>query len=117
MAELTGGDGQIHACPECSGEFLDGSQLNALLLHSNLPGVDSLGGRESPEGPVGTCPTCQVDMVRIEKRGTDMYYEACGDCGFIFAPLEPPAPTEFEGARKRLVDYFRGFTAKKAGAR
>jgi len=117
MSELTGGDAQIHACPECSGAYLDGSQLNALLLHSNLPGVDSLGGRESPDGAEGTCPTCGVDLVRVEQRATAMFYEACEDCGFVYVPLDAPTATELEGARKNTVKYFRDFTAKKPGGR
>jgi len=115
MGTLGEGDGVVHACGSCGGSFLDGSQLNALLLHSGLAGVDSLGGRESPDGPPGTCPTCQVDLRRIEHRSTAMYYEACEDCGFIFVPLDPPASTELEPARAQLVSYFRRFTAKKPG--
>jgi Zn-finger nucleic acid-binding protein len=117
MAELADGDAQVHVCPECSGAYLDGSQLNALLLHSNLPGVDSLGGREAPDPAEGTCPTCGVDLVRVEQRATEMFYEACEDCGFVYVPLDAPAATELEGARKGIVKYFRAFTAKKPGGR
>src|SRR5207249_11539117 len=103
MAELSEAGLQVHACPECAGAYLEGAQLNALLLHANLPGVDSLGGREAPDGPPGTCPACRVDLAVFERRGTALFYEACEDCGFMFVPLEPPAAAVVEAARRRLA--------------
>jgi Zn-finger nucleic acid-binding protein len=112
MAELNDGELTIHACPGCSGAFLEGAQLNALLLHANLPGVDSLGGRASPEAEC-TCPSCNIELVRVEKRATSMFYEACEGCGFMFVPLDEPAPEALDAARARTVQYFREFTASK----
>ena len=89
MAELVSpGDERIYACAEC-GEWLDGTQLNALLLHSNLPGVASLGGRLAPDDATGTCPTCRVSLVRLE-RSPELFYEVCEDCGWIFFPFDAP---------------------------
>ena len=117
MAEFASGDDRVHVCAEC-GEWVDGAQLNALLLHTNLPGVASLGGRVAPDQATGTCPTSAVSQVRVEQgtRGTDNYYEMCEDCGSIFLPFDPPAATDFEGARARLVEGIKRFTAKKSAA-
>ena len=115
MAELVGpGDERLHVCNDC-GEWLDGTQLNALLLHSNLPGIASLGGRVVPDEATGTCPTCRVSLVRLE-RG-DLFYEACEECGWVFFPFDPPAAADFSAARVRLVEAVSGFLGKKAGGR
>jgi Zn-finger nucleic acid-binding protein len=116
MAELvSANDERIYACAEC-GQWLDGAQLNALLLHSNLPGIASLGGRLVPEDATGTCSTCRVSLVRLEQR-SGLFYEVCEDCGWIFFPFDPPAATDFEAARQRLVDAVTLFIGKKPAVR
>ncbi len=116
MTELVSpGDERIHVCAEC-GQWLDGTQLNALLLHSNLPGIASLGGRVVPDDATGTCPTCKVSLVRIEQNGGE-FYEVCEDCGWIFLPFDPPAAADFDAARARLVAGVTSFIGKKGGAR
>ncbi|GEM_PF-1505804 len=111
MAELVSpGDERIYACEEC-GQWVDGAQLNALLLHSNLPGIASVGGKLAPDDATGTCPTCRVSLVRLEQ-GNE-FYEVCEDCGFIFFPFDPPAATDFDAARQRLVDAVRAFIGQK----
>ena len=115
MAELVSpGDEKIYACAEC-GQWLDGTQLNALLLHSNLPGIASLGGRLVPDEATGTCPTCKVSLVRLEQalRGGDLFYEVCEECGWIFFPFDPAAAADFDAARVRLLQAVTGFIAKK----
>ena len=113
MTELESGDDRLYVCPECAGEWIEGSQLNALLLHANLAGVDSLGGRAAPDAETGTCGTCHVDLVRIEQaRKNPLGYEACADCGFIFVPFEPASAADFEAARKRLMGFFKTFGAR-----
>ena len=117
MAELASGDDRLHVCADC-GEWIDAAQLNALLLHANLPGVASIGGRLAPEQATGTCPTCRVSLVRLEKgqRGGDDFYEVCEDCGSVFSPLDPPPATEFEAGRARLVEAVKRLTAKKGAS-
>ena len=114
MAEVVSpNDERVFVCAEC-GQWLDGTLLNALLLHSNLPGVASLGGRLAPDDATGTCPTCRVGLARLE-RG-DLFYEVCEECGWIFFPFDPPEAATFDAARARLVDAVTGFLGKKAGA-
>ncbi|MBS1153053.1 MAG: hypothetical protein H6Q89_4751 [Myxococcaceae bacterium] len=115
MAELAGpGDERIHVCAEC-GQWLDGTQLNAVLLHSNLPGVASLGGRLAPDEATGTCSTCRVGLARLEQRSGE-FYEVCEDCGWVFFPFDPPAAADYDAARAGLVEAVRRFIGKKAGA-
>ena len=114
MTELVGpGDERIYACATC-GLWLDGTQLNALLLHSNLPGLASLGGRLLPDDATGTCSTCRVSLVRLESR--DRHYEVCEECGWIFFPFDPPAVETFEAARARLVEAVTAFLGKTGRA-
>lgn len=111
MAELAGpNEERVHVCAEC-GQWLDGAQLNALLLHSNLPGIASLGVRLAPDDATGTCSTCRVSLIRLEKG--DLFYEACEECGWTFFPFDAPAAETFDAARARLVEAVRGFVGKK----
>jgi Zn-finger nucleic acid-binding protein len=117
MSELARDDEKVHVCADC-GQWVDGAHLNALLLHANLPGVDSLRGKIAPEEATGTCSTCGVSLVRVEhgQRGSELFHEVCEDCGSIYVPLDPPAAEDFAAACNRLVDFFRGLSAKKAAA-
>jgi predicted RNA-binding Zn-ribbon protein involved in translation (DUF1610 family) len=113
MTELESGDDRLYVCPECAGQWVEGAQLNALLLHANLPGVDSQGGRVMPDAETGTCGTCNVDLMRIEQaRKGPLAYEACADCGFIFVPFEPGSAADFEAAHLRLMGFFKKFAAR-----
>lgn len=114
MAELVSpSDECIHACAEC-GQWLEGTQLNALLLHSNLPGIASLGGRLVSDDATGTCGACRVSLVRLESG--HLFYEVCEECGWIFFPLDPPRAATFDVARARLVEAVTAFLGKRAGA-
>lgn len=118
MTELAHEEERVHVCAAC-GEWIDGAHLNALLLHANLPGVDSLRGRIAPEDATGTCGSCGVSLVRVEhgQRGSDEFHEVCEDCGSIYVPLDPPPAATFEAACTRLVDFFRALSARKVSAR
>ena len=117
MTELAHEEERVHVCATC-GEWIDGAHLNALLLHANLPGVDSLRGKVVPEEATGTCSTCGVSLVRVEhgQRGGVHFHEVCEDCGSIFVPLDPPVAETFDAACERLVAFFRGLSARKAAA-
>ena len=116
MAELVSpNEEKINVCAEC-GEWIDGALLNAILLHSNLPGIASLGGRLVPEDATGTCPNCKVSLIRLEKNA-DVFYEVCEDCGGMFFPFDPPAAETYDAARARLVQGVALFIGKKPCAR
>jgi rubredoxin len=118
-SDLAGDDEHVFACPEGDGLWVDGSQLNALLLHSGLPGLDSLGGRADPDAVTGTCRGCGVSLARIEQTGRReaLVYETCEDCGFVFVPDDGPVPAEVAAARANLVSFFKRFSVKTAAKR
>jgi hypothetical protein len=117
--ELTSFHEEPHAplqwCAGCNGAWMDFSDLNRLLLHSNLPGLESLGGRLSPEGSGVTCADCQLDLARIENgdRHAPRYYLTCESCGGSFVPFEDDAAPDAASARTAIVAAFRQFAAKK----
>lgn len=117
--DLADGDEHVFACPDCAGLWVDGSQLNALLLHESLPGLSSQGGRVDPDATTGTCRTCGVNMVRIEQAGRRdaLSYETCEDCGFVSVPPDEEVAANLSAARARLVSFFRRFSAKTAAAK
>ena len=116
MAEIEGDEEQLRVCQECGGFRVGVSELNRLLLHNNLPGIESLGGRVLKDAATAVCRTCQVDLTCFEggDRNDPQLYEMCEECGCIFvagggAPIAGP-----EAAQRELVAYFRTFAAKKA---
>src|SRR3954465_3785423 len=96
LTDLAADDEHVFACPDCSSAWVDGSQLNALLLHAGLPGLDSLGGRADPDADTGTCANCGVSLTRIEQAGRRdaLTYEVCVDCGFVFVPGDGQVPAD-----------------------
>lgn len=107
MAELESEDVSLQRCQECSGVFIDPTDLNRLLLRNLLPVLDRLGGRENLEEISVTCPECSVDMTVIEgddKRG--LKYEACESCGGIWIDLED-GEEEMAAVESAIVDLFR----------
>jgi Zn-finger nucleic acid-binding protein len=104
------GDEQISVCAECSGLWVEVGSLNRLLLHNNLGGLESLGGRLSRDGSEAVCRECRIDMTRIEKK--EEFYETCEGCGnaFIYAQGEP-AQNEAE-AQELMVEAFHAFSGR-----
>lgn len=121
MTGLEGAELPLHKCGECGGLWLDVADLNGLLLHSNLPGLETLGGKVNAEALTGTCPSCQVDMVSVE--GGDRHnlqaYDSCESCGGIFLESEFKNATDFQSTQKDIIEFFRRFSGKakkKAGS-
>ena len=65
MGELDG-EAALRRFEQCFGLWIDVTDLNRLLLHNNLPGLESLGGKVDAEALTGQCPECQVDLVRVD---------------------------------------------------
>jgi predicted RNA-binding Zn-ribbon protein involved in translation (DUF1610 family) len=119
LTDLAAEDEHVFACPDCAGLWVDGSQLNALLLHNTLPGLDSMGGRADPDADTGTCHTCGVSLVHIDApaRRDSLSYECCEDCGFVAVPDGDSVPADIAAASASLVSFFRRFSAKPAAAK
>jgi Zn-finger nucleic acid-binding protein len=118
MSELTGDDNTIQRCGDCGGVWTDGTDLNRILLHANLPSMTALGGRVNAEEIAGSCPVCHVDLVVVE--GGEkwmMHYDTCESCGGIWVELvddddDLPESVDFRAAEKGLVGFFARFRKK-----
>ena len=104
----------LRVCSECGGVTAELADLTPILLHNNLPGIEALGGRVVPDGDVGECPTCQVDLTLFEggDRLAPQYYEVCEECGRIF--IAGDSLDEGLAPEPKVVTFFRKFAVKKA---
>ena len=117
MGELEG-ETTLRRCGQCFGLWIDVADLNRVLLHNNLPGLESLGGRVDAEALTGQCPECQVDLVRVDggERQHRLHYDTCESCGGIFLESEFKDAKDATVAFEEIVDFFKGFSAKKKRA-
>ena len=115
MADLEGENSTVRKCGECGGLWIDVSDLNRVLLHHNLPGLESLGGKMDPEALTGQCPECLVDLVRINggARNHPLSYDTCESCGGTFLESEFQDATDIKVAYDEIVDFFKIFTTRK----
>ena len=115
MANLEGNDTSVAKCGSCGGLWIDVADLNRVLLHHNLPGLESLGGKLQPEALTGQCPECQVDLVTVEggDRHHPLQYDTCESCGGIFLESEFKDATDIKAAFEEIVDFFVRFSSKK----
>jgi len=115
MADLEGDGSTVRKCGTCGGLWIDVSDLNRVLLHHNLPGLESLGGKMDPNALTGQCPECLVDLVRINggDRNHPLSYDTCESCGGTFLESEFQDATDIKVAYNEIVDFFNHFIAKK----
>ena len=66
MEELSGDDMSLQRCGNCEGLWTDVAELNRILLHNNLHGLESMGGRPNPGELSRICPKDHCDMIVIE---------------------------------------------------
>ena len=115
MAELEAEDQVIRTCDGCGGLWLNVADLNRILLHHNMPGLESLGGKVNPEALTGQCSDCLVDLVSVA--GGDKHqalkYDTCESCGGIFLEAAFEDAPDFKGAVAVIVGFFNRFSKKK----
>jgi Zn-finger nucleic acid-binding protein len=117
MSEITRDAGALQRCADCGGLWVDVTDLNKILLHSNLPALSALGGFVNADEITGMCPACNVDMVVVEggeKRSVS--YDTCESCGGIWVDGDeddPPAELEWKGAENQIVQFFKSFAKKR----
>ncbi len=117
MSEITREDGALQRCAECGGLWVDGGDLNKILLHANLPSLSAIGGYVNVEEISGMCPACRVDLVVVEggeKRS--VAYDTCESCGGVWVDGDSDEPAEtIDGktAEEEIVGFFRRFAKKK----
>ncbi len=119
MVALEGDDQTLRKCGECGGLWIDVSDLNRTLLHNNLPGLDSLGGKVDPEADTGACPDCHVDLTRVVggAKNHPLSYDTCESCGGIFLESEFKDVSDFASAQKEIVQFFDQFSGRPAKKR
>jgi Zn-finger nucleic acid-binding protein len=118
MADLEGDNTALKKCSQCGGLWMDVADLNRLLLHNNLPGLESLGGRVNAEALAGQCPECHVDLVVIEggDRTRIQRYETCESCGGILIESEFKETSEMHAALAEIVSFFKRFGDRRKSA-
>ena len=120
MVDIEGADQALRKCGECGGLWIDVSDLNRMLLHHNLPGLKSLGGKVDPDSLSGQCPECQVDLVRVQggDKSAPVFYDTCESCGGIFLESDFKDASDFGAAEKEIISFFATFSkrGKKAAA-
>ena len=118
MADLEGGETTLRKCGECGGLWIDVADLNRVLLHANLPGLETLGGRVDADALTGQCPECQVDLVRVDggDRQHPLHYDTCESCGGIFLESEFKVASDAKVALEEIVAFFRHFSSKRKTA-
>jgi hypothetical protein len=96
---------------------IDASELNRVLLHNNLPGLEAIGGKLKPDALTGQCPECHVDLVSVEG-GRDrkhlLHYDTCESCGGIFLESEFKDAKDQKQANTEIVSFFRMFGKARA---
>lgn len=114
MVDLAGDDQTLRKCGECGGLWMDVSDLNRMLLHKGLPGLETLGGKVDQDAMSGQCPDCLVDLVRVEggEKNNPLFYDTCESCGGVFIEEEFKDAADFAAAQDILVDFFTRFSPK-----
>ena len=115
MVKLDGDDPALHKCGECGGLWVDVADLNRMLLHHNLPGLETLGGKVNPDEMVGQCPQCQVDLVRVDggTKQDPRGYDMCESCGGVFIESDEDDHADYERAKKEIINFFNKFRTDK----
>jgi Zn-finger nucleic acid-binding protein len=116
MVDFKKDDQTLRKCGECGGLWVDVSDLNRMLLHHNLPGLESIGGKVDTDSLSGQCPDCQVEFVRVSggDKSNPVSYETCESCGGIFLESDFQDASDFASAEKEIVSFFSTFSTKLA---
>jgi Zn-finger nucleic acid-binding protein len=114
MVDFKSDDQTLRKCGDCGGLWVDVSDLNRMLLHHNLPGLESIGGKVDTDTLSGQCPDCQVEFVRVSggDKANPVSYETCESCGGIFLESDFQDATDFASSEKEIVAFFSTFSTK-----
>lgn len=117
LSEVPNDDLTLQKCDDCSSIWIDVSDLNRMLIHNNLTGLESLGGKMAPEALTGQCSECLVDLLRVSggSRQDPQHYDTCEGCGGVFLESEFDGE-DVPGIEAQIVAFFRSFGGKKQSA-
>jgi Zn-finger nucleic acid-binding protein len=115
MAELEGDETTLRRCADCGGLWIAIGDLNRVLLHNNMTGLESIGGKVNSDALTGQCPECQVDLVSVDggNRQHPLHYDTCEGCGGIFLESEFKDATCEKVAYQEIVDFFKQFGGRQ----
>ncbi len=112
MKDVVGRDETtLSTCESCGGVWLDSADLNRLLLHNNLPGLESMGGKANLDELAERCPKDQVDLIVIEggEKSDSLAYAYCEACGGIWLDLQVAEGADAETIEAGIVEFFKRF--------
>ncbi len=113
----------LRRCPECRSVWMDTADLTRALLHNNLPGLDTIGGRENLAEAAGTCPDDLTDLVVIESpKASGLQFAMCEVCAGVWLQGTAEDPAAGFGGEDgnalvaEVVDFFRAFAPAKTAS-
>lgn len=115
MAELSGDEPVIQKCGDCHGLWMDVADLNRVLLHHNMPGLETLGGKVNTDELAGQCSECQVDLVSVEggQKQNPLHFSTCESCGGVFLESQGDGIADHASAVHSVIRFFQNFASKK----
>ncbi|MHB1845827.1 MAG: zf-TFIIB domain-containing protein [Deltaproteobacteria bacterium] len=100
----------LQRCGQCGGIWLDIADLNRMLLHHNLSGLEKLGGKANIEELAGQCPQCLVDLVVVEGGPRrSQRYDTCESCGGIWLEQGLEHEETLAVMVEGIVSFFKKF--------
>lgn len=106
--ELKSRDDSVLYLSDEGGVWADGVDVNRMLLHAGLPGLESLGGKPNLDAIGDRCPKDDVDLIVIE--GADHNeYSVCEVCGGIWLELGLDPDDDAEAVEAGMLDFFKSF--------
>lgn len=110
MKQLAGLDDAVLYVSDEGGVWADGVDVNRLLLHNGLPGLESLGGRANVDEIGDRCPKDDVDLIVIEGgEHWDLVYCVCEVCGGLFIELGVEPNLNADEIEEEIVAFFKDF--------
>lgn len=120
MKELTGRDDAVLHLSDEGGVWQDSVDVNRLLLHAGLQGLESMGGKTNYDALGDLCPKDAVDLIVIEggDKSDPQEYGICEVCGGLWLELGlDPETTDADAAQAATVEFFRDFSRGTSSTR
>lgn len=112
MKELAAQDDAVLYVSDEGGVWQDSIDVNRLLLHAGLPGLESMGGKTNLDALGDLCPKDNVDLIVIEggEKSNPLEYGICEVCGGLWIELGlDPEDVDAGTAQAATVEFFRDF--------
>lgn len=112
MKELTGRDDAVLYLSDEGGVWQDSVDVNRLLLHSGMQGLESMGGKSNLDALGDLCPKDEVDLIVIEggTKSDPLEYGICEVCGGLWLELGLDDDADAKAIEVATVEFFRDFS-------